>query len=234
LRSNPEDDYSCNSENCLGSGSDVEIAPSSRIFITIRFASRFIMNLVHLLPIGDVDISLLRELSRSIPKQLPVTCEIHPARLDPEPAYHPERQQFHSSEILHRMQALIRPHDWRLLAVTDVDLYVPILKYVFGEAQMAGPCAVVSTHRLRQEFYGLDSDDKLLQQRLLKECVHELGHTLDLRHCDEYSCVMASSHAVEWIDLRESVLCDSCKTRVDANLTGAQSGVGAPHKSSLP
>jgi archaemetzincin len=173
------------------------------------------MNMVHLLPVGKVDVSLLRNLRAAIPQGLQVACEIFPIELDPAPAYHAERQQYHSSEILQRMQALVRPQDWRLLAVADVDLYIPILKYVFGEAQMAGPCALVSTYRLRQEFYGLDRDDALLNQRLLKESIHELGHTLDLRHCQDYRCVMASSHAVEWIDLRGSTLCDSCRCQVE-------------------
>ena len=116
------------------------------------------------------------------------------------------------------MQPLVRPQDWRLLGVTDVDLYIPILKYVFGEAQIAGPCALVSAYRLRQEFSGLDRDDGLLGQRLLKESVHELGHTLELRHCQDYRCVMASSHAVEWIDLRETTLCNSCQSQVESRL----------------
>jgi archaemetzincin len=97
-----------------------------------------------------------------------------------------------------------------------VDLYIPILKYVFGEAQLGGPCAVVSAYRLRQEFYGLERDDSLLNQRLLKECVHELGHTLDLRHCQNYRCAMASSHAVEWVDLRESSFCEACRSQLSA------------------
>jgi archaemetzincin len=117
------------------------------------------------------------------------------------------------------MQALVRPPTWRLLAIADVDLYIPILKYVFGEAQMGGPSAVISAYRLRQEFYGLNRDDALLGQRLLKESVHELGHTLDLRHCQDYRCAMASSHAVEWIDLRECTLCPSCRSQVEANPT---------------
>lgn len=86
-------------------------------------------------------------------------CEIHPLRLDPAPSYHAERQQFHSSELLQRMRQLVRPGDWRLLAITDVDLYIPILKYVFGEAQIGGPSATVSVFRLRQEFYGLLEDE---------------------------------------------------------------------------
>jgi archaemetzincin len=119
--------------------------------------------------------------------------------------------------MLERMQSLVRPSDWRFLAVADVDLYIPILKYVFGEAQMGGPCAVVSTYRLRQEFYGLDQDESLLRERLLKEAIHELGHTLNLRHCQDYQCAMASSHAVVWIDLRENRLCDACQQELESN-----------------
>ena len=173
------------------------------------------MNLVHLLPVGKVDVSLLDHLRVFIPQSLHVSCDILPTALDPMQVYHAERQQYHSSEIIQRMQPLVRPQDWRILAIADLDLYIPILKYVFGEAQMGGPCAVVSAYRLHQEFYGLDRDDTLLRQRLLKESVHELGHTLDLRHCQDYRCAMASSHAVEWIDLREPTLCATCQSQVE-------------------
>ncbi len=174
------------------------------------------MNLVHLLPVGNIGMALLERVSRSLPECLPVRCDILASSLDPGAAYHAERQQFHSSEILQRMQPLAA-RSWRLLAIADVDLYIPILTYVFGEAQIAGPCAVVSVFRLRQEFYGLDRDEDLLRERLLKECVHELGHTLELRHCQDYRCAMASSHAVEWIDLRKSTLCHSCRSQLKAD-----------------
>lgn len=175
------------------------------------------MNLVHLLPVGSIDPSLLESLCEAIPSRLPVRCEVLPLKLDPAASYHGERQQFHSSELLQRMQSLVRPRDWRFLAIAEVDLYIPILKYVFGEAQMGGPCAVVSTYRLRQEFYGLDRDDSLLRDRLLKESIHELGHTLGLRHCQDYQCAMASSHSVEWIDLRDNRLCEACKYELESN-----------------
>jgi archaemetzincin len=182
------------------------------------------MNLVHLLPVGKVDVSHLQALRVMIPRCLHVDCEILQIELDPAPTYHAERQQYSSSEILRRMQAFVRPQDWRLLGITRVDLYIPILKYVFGEAQMGGPCAVVSSYRLTQEFYGLDRDDDLLSERLLKESVHELGHTLDLRHCQDYRCAMASAHAVEWIDIREKSLCNSCRSQVEE-----RSGLAAKH-----
>ena len=176
------------------------------------------MNTLHIVPVGRIEVELLQTLCAAIPAVLHIPCEILPYELDPAPSYHPERQQYHSSEILHRMQTMVRPHDWRFLAIANVDLYIPILKYVFGEAQMGGPCAVVSLHRLRQEFYGLTPDPSLLRERLLKESIHELGHTLDLRHCQDYSCVMASSHSVEWIDLRESTMCDSCRTQAELKI----------------
>lgn len=171
------------------------------------------MKLLHLLAVGALPNGLLHELAPHLADALGVPCEILPDRLDPGFAFHGERQQYHSSEILRRMQDHLRPDTWRLLGVAAADLYIPILTFVFGEAQMGGPCAVLSAYRLRQEFYGLPEDKDVLRRRLVKEAVHELGHTLDLTHCDDYSCVMAPSHAVEWIDLKESALCHACASR---------------------
>jgi len=169
------------------------------------------MKLLHLLPIGNLDDGLLKDLRPAIEETFRVPCKVLPVRLDPEFAFHGERQQYHSSEILHRMQSFLTDDSWRLLGVAAVDLYIPILTFVFGEAQMGGPCAVVSAHRLRQEFYGLPRDQELFRQRVLKEAVHELGHTVNLTHCSDYQCAMAPSHAVEWIDLKESTLCTNCR-----------------------
>jgi archaemetzincin len=171
------------------------------------------MNL-QLLSVGKLDGGLLMELAPALANTFQIPCELLRSPLDPEFAFHGERQQYHSSEILGRLQGMITPNTWRILAVTAVDLYIPILTFVFGEAQLGGPCAVVSLHRLRQEFYGLPKDQSILQQRLLKEAVHEVGHTVSLTHCPDYSCAMAPSHAVEWIDLKESLLCRACQGRV--------------------
>jgi archaemetzincin len=170
------------------------------------------MKLLHLLPIGNVNDGMLKDLCPAVEETFRVPCKVLPVRLDPESAFHGERQQYHSSEILQGMQSFLTQESWRLLGIASVDLYIPILTFVFGEAQIGGPCAVVSAHRLRQDFYGLPPDEELLRQRLLKEAVHELGHSLALTHCNDYRCAMAPSHAVEWIDLKESTLCVACRT----------------------
>jgi len=172
------------------------------------------MKLLQLLPIGNVDDGLLKDLRPALEETFLVSCKVLPVRLDPQFAFHGERQQYHSSEILQRMQSFLTPDSWRILGVVAVDLYIPILTFVFGEAQMGGPCAVLSAHRLRQELYGLPPDPELFRQRVLKEAVHELGHTLNLTHCEDYTCAMAPSHAVEWIDLKESNLSTACRAAV--------------------
>jgi archaemetzincin len=124
------------------------------------------------------------------------------------------RQQYCSTEILARLIERAPCAGSGLLGLTCFDLYIPMLTFVFGEAQLKGSCAIVSTHRLRQEFYGLPPDARLLRERLLKEAVHELGHTFGLRHCADHECVMAASHAVEWIDVKTCRFCSTCRTTV--------------------
>jgi archaemetzincin len=178
------------------------------------------MKLLHLWPIGNLDSRLVTDLAPALAQIFRIPCAIAPMPLNPEFAYHCEREQYRSSEILQAMQQHVGPDCWRVLGVTAIDLYIPILTFVFGEAQIGGPCGLVSAYRLRQEFYGLPSDPDILRERLLKEAVHEIGHTLGLTHCDDYQCAMAPSHAVEWIDLKESTVCDSCCSRVFSTSEG--------------
>ncbi|MGO9841875.1 MAG: archaemetzincin family Zn-dependent metalloprotease [Candidatus Acidiferrales bacterium] len=173
------------------------------------------MNHIQLLPFGSVPAELLAELRNGLRREFLVPCELLPPEPDPRFAYNVTRQQFHSTEILAHMRNRKTPQSSRILGVTSVDLYIPILTFVFGEAQLQGTCALLSAHRLRQEFYGLPANPTLFLARLLKEAVHELGHTLSLTHCDNYECVMSPSHAVEWIDLKSPTFCPPCHSQIN-------------------
>ncbi len=164
--------------------------------------------MIHLLGI-DVSADILGELAGRLVRMFRMRCDIRPERLDVAFAHEPVRNQHYSTAILQAMQPLAHPGA-RLLAVTSLDLYVPVLTFVFGEAQLSGACAVVSLHRLREEFYGLPAREELMRERLLKEAVHELGHTFGLRHCDDWRCVMTSSHGVERLDVKGADFCVLC------------------------
>lgn len=174
------------------------------------------------MPFGSVPLRMLEDLSRGLMREFSVPCEVLPPEPEPVFAFNVTRRQYLSTEILATMTQRARPDTWRLLGVTLLDLYIPILTFVFGEAQLRGNCALVSAHRLHQEFYGLPADAKLLGERLLKESAHELGHTLNLSHCEDYECVMSASHGVEWIDVKTSRFCGACRSSI-TNRNAAQS-----------
>lgn len=176
------------------------------------------MKCIQLVPLGDVPPNLVEVLSVTLAKVFSARCQILPPQPTPAYAFNVDRGQYSSMQILARMAASPNLTAWKVLAVTYFDLYIPVLTFVFGEAQLDGACAVVSAHRLRQEVYGFPADQPLLQERLLKEAVHELGHTLGLMHCDDRSCVMSSSHSVEWIDLKTARFCATCQANSQPRL----------------
>jgi archaemetzincin len=130
----------------------------------------------------------------------------------PTDAFDPRRQQHSSTRILKWLNAARPDHARKILGVTDVDLFIPILTFVYGEAQLNGPSAVVSTARLRANGGPLDGGG-LLRARLTKECIHELGHTFGLIHCSRPACVMARSVNLVHVDAKDDLLCHDCWVR---------------------
>jgi archaemetzincin len=178
---------------------------------------------IHLIPLGapsrpgaEPGLDLLEYLAAALARTFRTPCQIRPETFDLSFALDNNRQQYHSTAIIQRMERAVDP-DARVLGVTASDLYVPVLTFVFGEAQLDGNCAVVSTARLKEEFYGMPPRPDLLRERLLKEAAHELGHTFGLRHCADWHCVMTSSHAVERLDVKGADFCQACRKLVFTN-----------------
>ncbi|MDW8354714.1 MAG: archaemetzincin family Zn-dependent metalloprotease [Bryobacterales bacterium] len=166
--------------------------------------------------VGDtVPLEFLDSLAARLARVFGRSCRVLGPSLDPAPFYDPDRGQYWSTAILRHLAARFSDAPARVLGVADVDLFVPVLTFVFGEAQLEGRCAVISLCRLREEFYGLPPNPERLLERAVKEAVHELGHTFGLRHCRDWRCVMASTHAVERLDLKEADFCPACRRVVD-------------------
>ena len=180
------------------------------------------MTPIHLIPLGNGSgpapppLETLEFLAATLARTFRAVCQIRPDPFDLSFALDPGRNQYHSTAILQRLERVNQP-DTRILGVTSADLYVPVLTFVFGEAQLDGCCAVVSSARLYDEFYGLPPRPDLLRERLIKEAAHEIGHTFGLRHCQDWRCVMASSHAVERLDIKTAEFCPTCRKPFSRN-----------------
>ncbi len=176
------------------------------------------MKPVHLIPLvsvnGGLGFDRLEYLAATLARTFRTPCRIRPETVDIAFSFDEGRRQYYSTAILQRLEKATDP-DARVLGVTMSDLYVPVLTFVFGEAQLDGNCAVVSSARLAEEFYGLPPNETLLRERLVKEAAHELGHTFGLRHCADWRCVMTSSHAVERLDVKGAEFCRSCRKVVN-------------------
>jgi archaemetzincin len=175
---------------------------------------------IHLIPLtngnGALGLDRLEHLAATLARIFRTPCRIRPDTFDMAFSYDAGRRQYYSTAILQRLERASDP-DARILGVTPCDLYVPVLTFVFGEAQLDGNCAVVSTARLGDEFYGLPPREELFRERLVKEAAHELGHTFGLRHCRDWRCVMTSSHAVERLDVKGAEFCSACRKPVSQN-----------------
>jgi archaemetzincin len=129
---------------------------------------------------------------------------------NPQFAYNDTRCQYNSKLILKRLLQRNLRGTLRLIGVTPMDLYVPILKFVFGLAQIEGKCSIISLHRLYPRFYDQPSNLDLLLARVEKTVLHELGHTFGITHCRDRRCVMYSSVRIEDTDVKQPDFCPTC------------------------
>ena len=174
------------------------------------------MSYIYLVPIGLKDYSILDFLKDPITDSFHLdtkTCEL---KIDLSSTYDSSRNQHNSSLLLLQLIANPPSDAEKVLGIAEVDLSIPILTFVFGEAQLNGIGAVVSSRRLNNRFYGLPEDENLLRERLVKEAIHELGHTYGLVHCLSPGCVMNASTYAENIDQKSEKLCPSCQKSIKA------------------
>jgi archaemetzincin len=169
------------------------------------------MSSILIVPIRPVDHAALTQLLAPLKDIFHTSAAIEEIKyLDPAFAFDTYRNQYNSTLLLAKILGTYPAAGGKVIGITSVDLFVPVLTYVFGEAQLDGTSAVVSSFRLHEFFYGYDPNPVLEQQRLLKETVHEIGHTFGLIHCHNPECVMHTSTSVEEIDLKSERFCTEC------------------------
>jgi archaemetzincin len=166
------------------------------------------MTLVKLAALNFTEYNLMTPLRTDISKILDSDIRINELNIEMDTYYNRERGQYDASKIIKDFEHV--NEDYKTIIFTSLDIYIPIFTHVFGLAKLGGNTAIVSSHRLKSEFYGLPKNDPLLHQRLLKESFHELGHLCGLKHCINYNCVMNSSSNNEELDTKSYEYCESC------------------------
>jgi len=167
--------------------------------------------------IGNLDALLIEEVRSEISRIFGFPTEMTPLLGDVDFAFDTFRDQYHSTIILEKLADLAPPHAVKVLAITKVDLFIPVLTYVYGEAQLGGKSCIVSTYRLN-EGLPLISSHENFYQRLSKEAIHEIGHTFNLRHCRDRSCIMHYCRTIEDVDKKSNQLCRYCRVLLDDEL----------------
>lgn len=170
---------------------------------------------ISIVPINAMDGDVLDRLGLCLEERFLASVRIERSLSVARSALNSTRAQLFLSTIVAKVRRVHPEAAGVLLALTEFDLYKTSHRFIFGDADETQGVAVVSLHRLRCEFYGEPADANLLFQRLLKECVHELGHAFGLKHCYNARCAMHFSNSMYETDNKMSHFCDTCDKRIN-------------------
>jgi archaemetzincin len=164
---------------------------------------------------APVDEGVLERVRRRVEAAFALPTQVAVVNGPPGDTLDVKRGQHSSTRILRWILTELPTGAQKVLGITDVDLFIPVLTFVFGEAQVGGPAAVVSTARLRRTFDDKPAPPTEVEARLTKECLHELGHTFGLVHCAAGACVMSRCNSVLDVDQKRAAFCRDCRQRLE-------------------
>ena len=167
-----------------------------------------------LISYSNFEKSFLELLAAEVSREYRYPVLIKESHIDLADYYDPERRQYDGNGIIMEIESISSTQFIKKMGRFRVDLFIPILTYIFGQAILSGSSGIASIYRLRNEQYGMPANDKLMYERFLKVVMHETGHMFGLIHCHNPACVMRSSTYVEDIDQKGTALCSSCRDSV--------------------
>lgn len=169
---------------------------------------------ITLVPIGKFDAVVIERIRPALEEIYRRPTAVSPPLPVPKYAYNPTRAQYHSAAILKRVEQMYRSSWDSAIGFTGVDLFVPEVPFIFGEADRSTRSAVISTARLGAEVGPVESRRELLGKRLVSEAIHQVGLIRGLAHCPNNRCVMFYSATTQEIDKRGTTMCANCRKRL--------------------
>ena len=166
---------------------------------------------ITIISFGNYEHKFPCEICTQVEEEFRIPVIPREGHLDLSEFFDPARKQYDANKLLKEIETKFASGSGKTLGMFNVDLFIPILTFIFGQAFLNGSCGIVSAYRLQNERYGLKPDENVLTDRLRKEIIHELGHTFGLYHCINPTCVMRSSTYVEDIDQKSWKFCGKCR-----------------------
>lgn len=169
---------------------------------------------ITLISFGYFEKDFLEKIAGAVKQEFLFSVNIKEGRIELSEFYDPGRRQYDGTKLLKEVDSMFLSDSIKTLGLFNVDIFIPILTYIFGQAYLNGRTGIASTYRLKNELYGMRQDEDLLHARFRKVCIHELGHAFGLIHCHTPTCVMKSSTYVEDIDQKYHSLCINCRNEI--------------------
>lgn len=163
---------------------------------------------------GHFEKIFLEKIAKDVVGEFHLPVNLEESHIDLSEFYDPTRRQYDGNGLLKEIDSQFPSELIKKVGLFRIDLFIPILTYIFGQATFKGSTGIASIYRLRNEQYGMKKDEALLLSRFSKVVIHELGHTFGLIHCLIPTCVMRSSTYVEDIDQKSHHLCVQCRTKI--------------------
>ena len=183
------------------------------------------MKRIYVVAVGDVDEAILQSVEVCLWQTYGMDVVRMKSLAEPAFAFDALRGQFGSTAILQDLLARCPSDASRFLGLTERDLFIPMLSFVYGQAQLNGKVALLSVARLRQEFYGLEPEPDRTIERVIRETLHEIGHTFGLIHCLKPECAMALATNIQQLDAKALEYCPGCSTVLSQTLTSKRTEV---------
>jgi archaemetzincin len=162
-------------------------------------------------------------LSEAVQQEFDCSVRFREMHLDLSDFFDAGRKQYNGDNLLKAVSRLSCNESGKTLGLFSVDLYIPVMTYIFGQAQLGGKTGIASLYRLSSERYGIENDKYSAETRFIKEVIHELGHLSGLIHCHTPACVMRSGTYVEDVDQKEAHLCEKCRSILERQWNSIES-----------
>jgi archaemetzincin len=176
----------------------------------IRYKDSLRSTTIAIQPYGFTDTAQLNFLKINIENYYHFKVILLPNKEVPKEAWYAPRSRYKADKLI-RILKNAKPDSVNyIMGITPKDISTKkedIPDYgIMGLGFRPGPSCIVSTFRLKTP------NKRLLNERLAKVALHEIGHNVGLPHCTTKDCFMhAAEGSIKQIDAEKRDMCSTCK-----------------------